>query len=80
MRIVLDTNVIISAFFWKGNERKLLDKCRAKEVELVISPNILEEIDVVLDSKFSVRRISRLFQKHYIGFKARFSDQGNRCH
>ncbi len=54
MKIVLDTNVIISAFFWKGNERIVLNKCKEKEHEMVISPEILEEVDVVLDSKFSV--------------------------
>lgn len=54
MRVVLDTNVIISAFFWKGNERIVLNKCKEKEHEMVISPEILEEVDVVLDSKFSV--------------------------
>ena len=53
MNIVLDTNVFISALFWRGNERIVLNKCKDKEFELVISPVILEEIDVVLESKFS---------------------------
>jgi putative PIN family toxin of toxin-antitoxin system len=54
MKIVLDTNVLISAFFWNGNERKVLEKCRAKELDLLISPEILAELDAVLDRKFSV--------------------------
>jgi len=54
MKVVLDTNVIISAFFWKGNERDVLNNCRQKVIWLTISPEILEEIDTVLDSKFSV--------------------------
>lgn len=53
MRVVLDTNVLISALFWDGNERNVLDKCKTKEYEMVISPDILEETDVVLDFKFS---------------------------
>ncbi len=54
MRIVLDTNVLISALFWNGNERILLDKCRTKEHEMVLSPYILEELGRVLDLKFSL--------------------------
>lgn len=53
MKIVLDSNVIISALFWKGNERKVLNKCKERELELIISPEILEEIDSVLEFKFS---------------------------
>jgi len=54
MKVVLDTNQLISAFFWNGNEREVLEKCRAKELDLLISPDILEELDTVLDRKFSV--------------------------
>lgn len=54
MRVVLDTNVLISALFWNGNERVLLDKCRTKELELILSPYILEELGRVLDTKFSL--------------------------
>ena len=54
MKIVLDTNVFVSALFWNGNERQVLNKCRTKELELIISPDILNEIDMVLERKFSV--------------------------
>ena len=54
MRVVLDTNVLISAFFWKGNERNILKKCRAKEHQLIISPQILREMRRVLSLKFSL--------------------------
>ena len=53
MIVTLDTNIFISALFWNGNERILLNKCKVKELELIISPDILEEIDVVLEYKFS---------------------------
>lgn len=52
MRAVLDTNVIISALFWKGNEKIVLDKCKGKELELIISSEILDEVDGVLEKKF----------------------------
>lgn len=54
MRIVLDTNVLISALFWDGNERKLLWDCKKKKHQLIISPDILEELDKILDKKFKV--------------------------
>lgn len=52
MKIVLDTNVIVSALFWKGNEAVVLGKCKSKELEMTISPEILDEVDEVLERKF----------------------------
>lgn len=54
MRLVMDTNILISALFWEGNERKLLWDCRKKKHQLIVSPNILEELDKILDEKFRV--------------------------
>ncbi|MEE9150742.1 MAG: putative toxin-antitoxin system toxin component, PIN family [Thermoplasmata archaeon] len=54
MRIVLDTNDLISAFFWDGNERKLLRMCRKKKHQLVTSPQILVELTRVLLDKFDL--------------------------
>jgi putative PIN family toxin of toxin-antitoxin system len=54
MKAVLDTNVLISAFFWNGNERAVLKKCKDKELEMLISPEMLEEVETVLKFKFSV--------------------------
>ena len=31
-RVVLDTNVTISAFFWKGHPRNILDLARAGKI------------------------------------------------
>jgi len=38
MRLVLDTNILISAFFWDGNEKEILLKCKNKEHQSVLSP------------------------------------------
>lgn len=54
MRLVLDTNILISAFFWNGNERKVLLKCREKIWESITSPSIIEELNEVLIRKFNV--------------------------
>lgn len=57
-RIVLDSNILISAFFWEGRERDLLRRCKKSEIELVSSPFILEEVGKVLEQKFNVNEQS----------------------
>lgn len=48
IKIVLDSNILISAFFWDGNERSILRDCRKGKFHLVLSDFILEEVDRVL--------------------------------
>lgn len=53
MRVVLDTNILISALGWKGNEYNLMKKCMKEEITLIISLDILEEFrEVALRPKF----------------------------
>jgi putative PIN family toxin of toxin-antitoxin system len=53
MKIVLDANIFISAFFWGGNPRKVLERAIAGADELFISKEILDEInDVIGRPKF----------------------------
>jgi putative PIN family toxin of toxin-antitoxin system len=47
-RIVLDTNVYISAVLNSGNSRTILDLVREKKIELFISEYILAEIERIL--------------------------------
>ena len=47
-RIVLDTNIIISAFGWDGKPREILREILNKEFDLIISKKQLEEIFKVL--------------------------------
>ena len=54
MRLVLDTNVLVSAAFWNGPERRLLQACLRGIHELIASPFILEELRRVLTEKFDV--------------------------
>lgn len=54
MRLVLDTNVLVSAFFWDGNERRVLRGCTRGPDQLVTSPYILAELEDVLMGKFDV--------------------------
>ncbi len=48
MRLVLDTNVVVSAFVWGGRPYKLVQAAVEGEVELVISPELLAELRRVL--------------------------------
>ena len=52
MRVVLDTNVIISGLNFPGNERLVLDLARRGRFELCLSSFILEEVAGVLNRKF----------------------------
>jgi len=48
VRIVLDTNVFISAFFWGGNPRIVLERCIEGIDELICSREILRELHTVM--------------------------------
>lgn len=52
MRVVLDTNVIISGLNFPGREREVLDLARSGVYELYLSPFILKEVSDVLLRKF----------------------------
>jgi len=54
MRVVLDTNVLVSAFFWEGNEQALLKRCKEGEMHSVTSTHILGELERVLIRKFGM--------------------------
>jgi len=54
MKVILDTNVWLSAIFWKGEADKLINNIQKKKIEIVITKKILSEIVNVLnqESKF----------------------------
>lgn len=67
MRIVADTNVVVSGFLWSGNERLLLDAARDGIVELFVSSKMLREIEKVLDrSKFDARLRLKNVSREYL--------------
>lgn len=56
MRVVADTNVVVSGLFWRGAPRQLLDAARAQLIDLYTSPALLAELsDVLLRDKFAER-------------------------
>ena len=52
MRVVLDTNVIVSGLNFPGNERLVLELALRGRFQLYLSPFILEEAAGVLGRKF----------------------------
>lgn len=44
----MDTNVFISGLFWKGPPSKIIELWTAQAFEVVVSPKILTEYELVL--------------------------------
>ena len=56
MRIVIDTNVIVSAFLWGGTPRRLLDAVETQHFELFTSRALITELEDVLSrEKFAAQ-------------------------
>ncbi|HLC78461.1 MAG TPA: putative toxin-antitoxin system toxin component, PIN family [Candidatus Nanoarchaeia archaeon] len=49
MKITTDTNVLISSTFWEGVSDKIMQKVENKEVELILSRELINEFMEVLD-------------------------------
>ena len=50
MKVILDTNVFISGIFFSGPPHQILKAWRDKKIQIVISPEILEEYQRVGES------------------------------
>lgn len=48
-KVFLDTNILISALGWRGKPRVIFEKCLHGELELVTSPNQIDELNRVMD-------------------------------
>ena len=56
MRVVLDTNVLVSALVYGGNPRRILEVVVAGEVEIFISEALVQELqDVLLRKRFDLK-------------------------
>jgi putative PIN family toxin of toxin-antitoxin system len=49
MRITADTNMLVSATFWYGASEKIISKAEAKEIQRILSDEIVKEYKEVLD-------------------------------
>lgn len=59
MRVVADTNTVISGLLWQGAPRRILDAARAGTVELFTSALLLAELDEVLSREKFVARLEQ---------------------
>ncbi len=56
MRVVADTNTVVSAFLWGGLPKAVLDAAREGRISLHTTPALLAELeDVLARSKFATR-------------------------
>ncbi len=51
-RVVLDTNIIISAIFWDGNPHEIFARGISGDYQIVTSAEILDEVSDRLKNKF----------------------------
>jgi len=64
-RIVLDTNVLVSALGWRGPANTVVRQCVEKKHQLLLSPDILKELERVLSYPkfhFSEKEISEYLE------------------
>lgn len=52
MRVLFDTNVVVSAILFGGVPRQLLEAALAGEIDLITSQPLLAELETVLTRKF----------------------------
>ena len=59
MRVVADTNIVVSGLLWKGNPRRVFDAAREGSIELFTSAVLLTELEDVLNrEKFAQQLVS----------------------
>lgn len=56
-RLVIDTNVLVSAFLWQGTPGRLIELAGEKEVLFFTSRSLLEELHERLNKKKLVRSV-----------------------
>ena len=59
MRVVLDTNIVISGLLWHGSPRRILDAARAGDLTLLTTVVLLAELHDVLDRPKFAERLAK---------------------
>lgn len=57
MRLVVDTNVLVSAFLWKGTPGRLIELASEAEIQLFTSGALLNELAEVLHRKKLAKQV-----------------------
>jgi len=67
VRIVTDTNIVVSAFLWGGTPRRVLDAAQAGQLELFTSRALIAELEDVLSrGKFTAQLSQTRFSAAYL--------------
>ncbi|MDD5192723.1 MAG: putative toxin-antitoxin system toxin component, PIN family [Candidatus Nanoarchaeia archaeon] len=67
MKIVLDTNIWLSAIFWDGEASRIIERAEKKGIQIIISEDILSEIIKVLNRESK-------FQKYILNLRLSIED------
>ena len=59
MRVVIDPNVLISALFWVGRPKRLLNLVRSGKIDFITSEPLLTELKAVCTSKAKPFQLSK---------------------
>lgn len=63
VRLILDTNVVLSGLLWRGTHYQLLTHIKqTRSLQLVSSPDILEELADVLTRQQFIKRLATIGQ------------------
>lgn len=62
MKIVLDTNVLISGIFWGGTPYKIVECIATDQIQVVVTKNILKEYFEVLNRMNPTMEIAKKWQ------------------
>src|SRR3989338_4609292 len=62
MKVVLDTNVLVSATFWSGPSFQIMRLVDENKLELILSKDILKEYDFVVRSNEILEKITTMQQ------------------
>lgn len=60
MRVVLDTNILVSGLLWLGPSNKILRLAEEGKIESCFSPDLFEELHQVLKRQKFISRIKAL--------------------
>ena len=60
MKVVLDTNVLVSAWLWRGLPNNLIYLARREEIQICISESLLAELENTLSYKKLQQKIQSL--------------------
>lgn len=60
MRVVVDTNIVVSAFLWGGNPRAILEAARRQDITLFTSAALIAELEDVLAREKFAKRVAQV--------------------